>query len=147
MLLQVDDRAGSTFKAGSTSGAGGPVRNREAALACLLGQDLAGRFHAWCGRSGRRYLTTIYDIDRSDPAANLPDLGPAVLMAVTRDQTGTRAIAAAAVVERGSDWTGAVARLQDRADEWHVHLLAEDRSARVAARDDLYGAPELAIVA
>ncbi len=142
MLLHTGGRAGAMGKVDVA-----PASRQEETLACLRGQDLAGRFHAWRGRSGQRYLTTVYDIDRGDPAAGLPDLGPAVLMAVVRRQTGTRAIEAAVVVERGSDWTGAVRRLQHRADEWHVHLLAEDRTARLAACDDLHGAPGLAIVA
>lgn len=124
---------------------------REEPLACLRDQAIAGRFHAWHGRSGRRYLATVYVIDHACPTAGLPDLGPAVLMAVSR-QGGLRTVTSVVAVERGSEWARAVARLHGGADEWHVHLLAPDRAARAAALADLhivadFAMPELAIVA
>ena len=119
---------------------------REEPLACLRDQAITGRFHAWHGRSGRRYLATVYPIDHNEPAASLPDLGPAVLMAVSHGHSG-RAITGALVIERSSEWIRAVARLHARADEWHVHLLAADRAARTAVLADLRALPDLAIVA
>ena len=121
-------------------------QRRERSLACLSGEAFAARFHAWRGVTGTRYLTTVYEVDRRDPGGGLPDLGPAVLLAVVRRLSG-RVIVAAAAVERGSDWSRAVACLHGRADEWHVHLLAEGRAARAAALADLQPAPALAVVA
>ena len=110
--------------------------HREHPLACLREGVMASRFHAWHGRSGERYLATVYPIDPNDPADCLPDLGPAVLLAVARRGTA-RVIVDALVVERGSDWTRAVTWMHPDADEWHVHLLAADRSARNAVLADL----------
>ncbi len=141
-LLYGGDRRGNGWPT-ATSGA---FRRREEPLACLREQAIAGRFHAWHGRSSRRYLATIYHIDHEDPAACLPDLGPAVLLAVSR-RAGARTIVGSMAVERGSDWAQAVARLHGRADEWHVHLLAPDRAARAAVLADLHGGADLAIVA
>lgn len=67
-------------------------------------------------------------------------------MAVSHGHRG-RAIIGALVIERASDWARAVARLHARADEWHVHLLADDRTARAAVLADLQAMPDLAIVA
>jgi hypothetical protein len=119
---------------------------REAPLACLRGDAMTARFHRWHGRSGARYVATVYPIDHRDPMAGLPDLGPAVLIAVAR-HGAVRDMVGLVAIERDSDWAKAVARLHPGADEWHVHLLARDRSARAAALADLGFSQRLAIVA
>ena len=132
-----------TIGAGASPGAMG---RREAPLACLLGDSMAARFHRWHGQSGARYVATVYTIDHRDPMAGLPDLGPAVLIAVAR-RGALRDMVGLVAVERESDWAKAVARLHPGADEWHVHLLGQDRSARAAVLADLGFSQRLAIVA
>ncbi|WP_158808867.1 hypothetical protein [Beijerinckia sp. L45] len=119
---------------------------REAPLASLLDDAMAVRFHRWHGRSGQRYTATVYSIDHDDPASGLPDLGPAVLIAVAR-HGARRAMVGLVTIERDSDWAHAVARLHPGADEWHVHLLAPDRAARAAVLADLGTSQRVASVA
>ena len=118
----------------------------DAPLACLLADAMAGQFHRWHGRSGARYTTSIYKIDHDAPDAGLPDLGPAVLIAVARHGAG-RDIIGLMAIERDSGWAHAVARLHPGADEWHVHLLASDRAARAAVVADLGASLRMASVA
>lgn len=118
----------------------------ETPLACLVNDSMTSRFHRWLGHSGQRYTATIYPIDHARPAVGLPDLGPAVLMAVTRHGIGRDVIGLVAI-ERDSDWAHAAVHLHSGADEWHVHLLAPDRTARAAVVADLKTAQQMAIVA
>lgn len=96
------------------------------------------RFTAWRGRSGRRYVASVFQLS-DDHALGFTD---AVLLAISGDR---RVIAA-----RDSGPFGVEAALtrwrqsvQDAgACEIHVHLLAEDRVSRRAALLDLM--PEVA---
>ena len=99
------------------------VPARHEPLACLTEVGLDGRFGAWRGASGRRYVVTVY---QPDAAPEGPD---GVVLAVRRDPDGTRRIVGAAV-------GGAV----PDADEVHVHLLAREPAARRAVLADLVGA-------
>ena len=118
----------------------------EAPLACLLEDAMAQRFHRWRGRSGTKYTATVYSIDHDDPLAALPNLGPAILMAVARNGAA-RDIVGLVAIERDSDWSHAVQRLQAGANEWHVHLLAPDRATRAAVLADLGTSQRMAVVA
>lgn len=91
------------------------------------------RFTAWRGRSGRRYVASVFGV--SDPHA----LGftDAVLLAVSADR---RILAARESGPFGIEaaltrWQRAVA--QAGAQEIHVHLLAEDGASRREALRDL----------
>jgi hypothetical protein len=117
-----------------------------ASLACLRDDAMTVRFHRWLGRSGERYTATVYPIDHAEPAAGLPDLGPAVLIAVARHNEGRDVIGLMAI-ERDSDWTHAAVQMHAGADEWHVHLLAPDRAARASVVVDLKTSKRLASVA
>ena len=119
---------------------------RERPLACLQGDVMTARVHAWHGRSGRRYLVTVYPVDHDDPAVALPDLGQAVLIAVAR-HGAARVPLGMVAIERASDWSRAVTRLHAGVDEWHVHLLASDRAARGAVLADLGAEQRIADVA
>jgi hypothetical protein len=112
----------------------------EARLACLGNEAIGARFHAWRGLSGRRYVVSVFPIDHAAPAAGLPDLGPAVLIAVAR-QDDRRVKTSARSLERPRDWRGAAEALHADADEWHVHLLAESPAARMAVLADILAAP------
>ncbi len=124
--------------------------HRDEAPLVGLGHPFAGRFHAWYGRARQRYVTSVFQIDPAAPAAGLPDLGAAVLIAVKRDGGG-RTITGLVAIERLSDWARAVVSLYDEAaskpDEWHVHLIAPDRAARAAMIADLEADRRRAVVA
>jgi len=91
------------------------------------------RFTAWRGRSGRRYVASVFAIDDSH-ALGFTD---AVLLAISPDR---RVVAARDSGPFGIEaalgrWQRAVAAAG--AAEIHVHLLAEDGLSRRAALLDL----------
>jgi hypothetical protein len=95
-------------------------------LSAATGTSLAGRFHVWRGRSGRRYVVSAYAPDA------VPDYVEAVLLAVVRTGEGPRLLACQAREAggfAGYDFAGA--------DEVHLHLLAPDAAARAAMVADL----------
>jgi hypothetical protein len=91
------------------------------------------RFTAWRGRSGRRYVASVFSVT-DDHALGFTD---AVLLAVSADR---RILAARDSGPFGIEaaltrWRRSVAMAG--ASEIHVHLLAEDGLARRAALLDL----------
>ncbi len=91
------------------------------------------RFTAWRGRSGRRYVASVFSVT-DDHALGFTD---AVLLAVSEDR---RIIAARESGPFGIEaaltrWRRSVAVAG--ASEIHVHLLAEDGLSRRAALLDL----------
>ncbi len=86
---------------------------------------LAARFHAWTGRSGRRYVVSVHG------RRSLPDFSDAVLLAVAVDETGGLMLIGVRSSDEGLENWPALAR----ADEVHVHLLARraDERERVVA--------------
>ena len=52
------------------------------ALASLAGGDLEERFHAWRGRSGRRYICSVFPVDHRAADAGLPEFAEAIVIAV-----------------------------------------------------------------
>ncbi|WID98288.1 hypothetical protein QO058_08640 [Bosea vestrisii] len=91
------------------------------------------RFTAWRGRSGRRYVASVFAI-QDGHALSFSDV---VLLAVSPDRT---IVAARDSGPFGIDaaltrWRDAVAMAG--ASEIHVHLLAEDGASRRAALCDL----------
>lgn len=95
----------------------------------LAAVGLAGRFHAWRGISGRRYLATVY------PASASPAYEGAVVVLARREADGTR-VAVWAGRAPGSE--RALARLAQmkRASEVHVHLTAENDEQRAGVAAD-----------
>ena len=91
------------------------------------------RFTAWRGRSGRRYVASVFRV-RDDSALTFVD---AVLLAVCADRK------VLAVRDSGPFGVeAALGRWRDQciatgATEFHVHLLAEDADARRRALMDL----------
>ena len=82
---------------------------------------------AWHGRSGRRYIVSIYD-PAAVPDYGVPDCGDAVLIAVARTRHGRR------ILGIGTGSAAALAAMP-RCREIHVHLLARgtDSKARLLA--------------
>jgi hypothetical protein len=91
------------------------------------------RFTAWRGRSGRRYVASVFTIS-DDHALGFTD---AVLLAVSPDRQilAARDSGPFGVEAALTRWRQAVA--QAGAREIHVHLLAEDGMSRRAALLDL----------
>ncbi|MFC5421340.1 MAG: hypothetical protein DI537_04755 [Stutzerimonas stutzeri] len=112
--------------------AGLPGQVREMPLRATA-QLAERRFTAWRGRSGRRYVASVFAI-QDGHALGFTD---AVLLAVSPDR---KIVAARDSGPFGIDaaltrWRDAVAMAG--ASEIHVHLLAEDSAGRRAALCDL----------
>ena len=119
----------------------GPPRGADspasAPLAALAGGALARRFCSWTGRSGERYVCSVFALDRC------PSFADAIVLAVRCLADGRREVVAATETGEAPDLL-----LDDTANrffnslgasEWHVHLLCESASARRAAIADLLG--------
>lgn len=114
-------------------------------LTCLSGGSLAKRFHAWSGRSGRRYICSVFPVKADEPEAGLPDFAGAIVIAVGIDADLRRPLAF-------FDFTGEASETCDlrrtflgealaaSAREWHVHLLATDPEHRQLVKADLENA-------
>lgn len=91
---------------------------------------LAARFHAWRGVSGRRYLATVHT------AATAPAYQGAVIVLARAEADGTRV---ALWAGRSPASPAALARLAQmkRAEEVHIHLIAESEADRAAVEADL----------
>jgi hypothetical protein len=96
----------------------------------LADAGLASRFHAWRGISGRRYLSTVYG------AENAPAYEGAVVVLARRDADGTRLALWAGRAPRSSGALRRFAQMK-RAEEVHVHLIAERDEERAAVEADL----------
>jgi hypothetical protein len=110
-------------------------------LASLAGGELSERFHAWRGRSGRRYICSVFPVDPHDKEGGLPDFAEAIVIAVKTDATGHRRVVGFCQSEHGA---GPVARhafvtaaVAAGAQQWHIHLLTADLDKRRAAIEDI----------
>lgn len=96
----------------------------------LAAAGMGSRFHAWRGASGRRYLVTVHE------AVSPPAYGGAVIVLARREADGT---CVALWAGRSPASGAALARLAQmkRAEEVHVHLIAESEEARAGVEADL----------
>jgi hypothetical protein len=107
------------------------------ALVALADTPLASRFCSWPGRSGRRYIFSVY------LSSECPAFCDAILLAAVRDDTGRRR--ALSIVETGPFPEPVLLRVQrDSRDygsrlEFHLHLLAPSAAKRQSALADLTG--------
>lgn len=110
-------------------------------LASLAGGDLAERFHSWRGRSGRRYICSVFRVEHHTEDAGLPDFAAAVVIAVKIDVAGNRQVVAFCQCEHGfgpvARNTFVTAAIAAGAQQWHVHLLTADPQKRRAAIEDI----------
>lgn len=115
---------------------------RDRALSGLAGSSVADRFRAWTGRSGRRYVFSVFPVGGgSGDLDRLPLADDAVAMGVQRSGSGTRTVLWVAGIGvcpaafLGGDRVRAL-RALGRC-ELHLHLLAAGRDERQAVIDDL----------
>jgi hypothetical protein len=120
----------------------GPGKVSGAPLASLAGGALAGRFHAWRGVSGRRYVFCVFPASAHD----LPDFEDALLIAAAVDGAGRRRIVRIGEAGRLPQVTIHAFAARARAagaTEVHVHLSPGAAEARLAVLRDLRpGAPD-----
>jgi hypothetical protein len=113
-------------------------RKGGAALAALADMPISSRFCSWKGRSGRRYVFSVY------PASACPAFCDAIVLAAARDPKGRRRVQS--VRETGAFPEPAIesARRELKAfgpaAELHLHLLASSPAERAAALADLAAA-------
>lgn len=107
-----------------------PEGGQAAPLAAAAEAGLAERFHSWRGRSGRRYVVSVY------PAGSAPDYRDAVVLHVAR-RGGLRRITSLGAVPSAAG---------DGVDEIHFHLLAQDAGARASVIADLRPAVDVMAV-
>ncbi|MCW2314691.1 hypothetical protein SAMN06265338_102417 [Rhodoblastus acidophilus] len=105
-------------------------------LAALRATSLENQFHAWRGRSGRRYICSVHPLD----GAPVFDCGRAVVAAVREAPAGTE-IACVFQPDDGEFAPWAQRARRCGASALHVHLLAETPEARADAAADLRPAP------
>lgn len=104
-------------------------------LAALVDTPLASRFCAWRGRSGRRYIFSVY------PWPACPAFCHALLLAVIRDDVGRRR--ALSIVDTGEFPEPVLLRAKRNLCsfgatlEFHMHLLASSAPERAATLADL----------
>jgi hypothetical protein len=107
-------------------------RDDSAPLSALAGDALGGRFRSWRGRSGRRYVFSVYD------PLSCPAYEDAVMI-VAEASDGERRVVS--IGETGSFPDIALAKAAGQATsgrlELHVHLLARSRAERLALIADL----------
>jgi len=101
-------------------------------LAALAGGALAGRFHAWRGASGRRYVCSIF---LAAWAAEIPFLTDPLVLGVAVDSDGRRSLLF--VSDGGLPSRRLPSAIQAMIAEYHVHLLAETAAQRMQAYRDL----------
>ncbi len=108
----------------------------------LSGSGAADRFCAWAGRSGRRYIFSVFALGPIPLAPRTFALAPkAIALMVRRPATGPRRVvwaerletedAAAAVMRAAAGQAG------PEASEIHLHVLSVEPEARRAAFADL----------
>jgi hypothetical protein len=118
--------------------AGHPGSN--APLGSLAGGNLASRFHAWWGASGRRYVCSVFHVESSEVDFGLPDFAEAIVLAVASDADGHRRLLSLghfeAATEAAARQQFVAAAIAAGATEWHIHLMTvDDEERRAVARD------------
>jgi hypothetical protein len=123
--------------------ASSPTAATNTPLTSLEGEALARRFHVWSGRSGRRYICSVFTASLAEPGAGLPDFADAIIIAVGVAADGLRyPIAFFDCGETDGDYSDRHDRFLAEAlaysvREWHVHLLATDPEHRRCVATDL----------
>jgi len=116
-------------------------KSGNAPLESLAGGALAARFHAWHGRSGCRYVCSVFPAKPAEPDFGLPDFGEAVVIAAAFKGDGARGLVSICQCEAdanpGARESFIAQALAAGAAEWHVHLLATGMMQRRALLADI----------
>lgn len=108
----------------------------------LSGTAVADRFCAWAGRSGRRYIFSVFALDAQADAASVPLARAAIALMVRRPAQGSRRVVWAERIET-EETVAAVRRAAAAAQagpeghEMHLHFLSVEPGERRAAFADL----------
>lgn len=108
-----------------------PIRECALRTTAVASNDF--RLSAWRGRSGRRYVVTVYGVE----AALSLDAPGSVIIGVRRGSDGIPKIVG--VGHRGPVSEGAALAKADGATEIHLHRLADTDAEREAMVEDLVG--------
>jgi len=126
------------------SASGGGRSGSNAPLESLVGGVLAGRFHAWRGASGHRYICSVFPVNGMEPDGGLPDYAEAIVIAVAPGAAHARRMVSLCHCEPSADATAReffiAQAVATGAVEWHVHFLAMDMEQRCAVIADIEAA-------
>lgn len=111
-----------------------------AALKSLAGSPLAGRFHAWHGASGQRYVCSVFRLDPAAPDAGLPQFAGAIVLAVVRAGDHRRLVSLWQGQSHADPRNFIIEALAGGAGEWHVHLPPNTAAHRRAIIADIEAA-------
>jgi hypothetical protein len=112
----------------------GRRRFDNAPLTALAGEALGQRFRSWRGRSGKRFVFSVYDL------ASCPAYEHAVMIVAAASPDGERRVISIADTGSFPDIVLAKAGATGPAHsalELHIHLLAQSRAERLAVIADL----------
>ncbi len=138
-MNKVDSMTATTHDCVSSPDGAGRHRlaARDVALTTIADADAPLALRAWRGRSGRRYVVSVYPLapDADDAYAS------ALLIAARRGADGGRELIGAcessAIAISGINGAWIARMRQLGANELHIHLLAATREARAATLRDL----------
>ncbi|WP_034999723.1 hypothetical protein [Beijerinckia mobilis] len=113
-------------------------------LEALAGGALSSRFHGWNGISGRRYVCSVFPVVPDALFGGLPDFATGIALAARSEGRGHyRLIRIFEFGWEGDRFLGhpgeIEAALMQGTQEWHIHLLAEEKRDRRAVIADLGG--------
>lgn len=119
-----------------------PCGGRSSPLAGLSGSAVADRFCAWVGRSGRRYIFSVFGLGPQATATSLPFARNAIALMVRRPAVGARRVLWAERIETEGTVAAvrraaASAQAGPEASEIHLHFLSVEIGERQAAFADL----------
>lgn len=102
-----------------------------APLASLAGSVLGPRFHAWYGRSRRRYVCSVFAVGETDAMMGLPDFNRAAVIAAGRDGGQLHALHIFALDETKEQNKHVGTAVAAGAVEWHIYLpFGDDKELR-----------------
>lgn len=127
-----------SFQSGSQKASGSDF---SVPLEALYGSQLGRKFQAWSGRSGRRYVCSVFSAVDPDAMEAVRSYDSAVILAVRCDASGVKTLAGMEEIGYFPDlfWYGSAmtALTAQGVNEFHVHLMAETPAARHAVLQDL----------
>ena len=110
-------------------------------LEALYGSQLGRKFQAWSGKSGRRYVCSVFSAGDAAAMEAARSYDSAVILAIRCDVSGVKTLVGMGETGHFPDlfWYGSAmaALLAQGVEEFHVHLMAETPAARQSVLQDL----------